>query len=120
MTSTDDSRRWRHSGSSPWPTGGTPSAGSSPVSSPWVSSPTASTSRGEVHALELPVLEEAAPYKGKTKSNGKSGSKKRYFEWDYTHGDIGVYDKNGKHLGSADPNGGHIYKPPVKGRKINP
>ncbi|MEV5847796.1 DNRLRE domain-containing protein [Streptomyces sp. NPDC051985] len=67
-----------------------------------------------------PYWKKLTPYKGKTKSNGKSGSKKRYFEWDYTHGDIEVYDKNGKHLGSADPNGGHIYKPPVKGRKINP
>ncbi|WP_327112799.1 colicin E3/pyocin S6 family cytotoxin [Streptomyces sp. NBC_01341] len=67
-----------------------------------------------------PYWKKLTPHKGKTKSNGKSGSKKRYFEWDYTHGDIEVYDKNGKHLGSADPNGGHIYKPPVKGRKIKP
>lgn len=47
-------------------------------------------------------------------------SNKRYFEWDYTHGDIEVYDENGKHLGRADPNGGHICKPPVKGRKNTP
>ncbi|MFK0288449.1 DNRLRE domain-containing protein [Streptomyces sp. NPDC090499] len=65
-----------------------------------------------------PYWGKLKPYKGKTKSNGKSGSKKRYFEWDYTHGDIEVYDKNGNHLGSADPEDGHIYKPPVKGRKI--
>jgi RHS repeat-associated protein len=58
------------------------------------------------------------PYKGKTRTNGKRGSKKRYFEWDYTHGDIEVYDHNGHHLGSADPEDGHIYKPAVKGRKI--
>ncbi|MFI0193028.1 DNRLRE domain-containing protein [Streptomyces sp. NPDC017086] len=58
------------------------------------------------------------PYKGKTKTNGKTGKSRRYYEWDYTHGDIEVYDSKGNHLGSADPEGGHIYKPKVKGRKI--
>ncbi|MER5844923.1 DNRLRE domain-containing protein [Streptomyces prasinus] len=59
-------------------------------------------------------------HKGKTKTNGKTGKNKRYYEWDYTHGDVEVYDSKGNHLGSADPMGGKIYKPGVKGRKIRP
>ncbi|GAA3368519.1 hypothetical protein GCM10020367_07190 [Streptomyces sannanensis] len=57
-------------------------------------------------------------HKGKTKTNGKTGKNKRYYEWDYTHGDVEVYDSKGNHLGSADPMGGKIYKPRVNGRKI--
>jgi hypothetical protein len=49
-----------------------------------------------------------------------SGSQKRYYEWDYTHNDIEVYDKNGKHLGSMDPTTGEMYKPAVDGRSIKP
>ncbi|MEG0856827.1 MAG: colicin E3/pyocin S6 family cytotoxin [Terrisporobacter sp.] len=56
-------------------------------------------------------------YRGKTKSSGK-GKKRRFYEWDNTHNDIEVYDKNGKHLGSMDPNTGEMYKPAVKGREI--
>ncbi|MFE3965371.1 RHS repeat-associated core domain-containing protein, partial [Streptomyces cyaneofuscatus] len=59
-------------------------------------------------------------HKGKTKTNGKTGKNKRYYEWDYTHGDVEVYDSKGNHLGSADPMGGKIYKPRVNGRKIRP
>ncbi|WP_332650089.1 colicin E3/pyocin S6 family cytotoxin [Lysinibacillus sp. 54212] len=58
-------------------------------------------------------------YRGVTKTNGLSGSKKRYYEWDNTHHDIEVYDKNGKHLGSMDPFDGEMYKPPVPGRNID-
>lgn len=47
-----------------------------------------------------------------------SGSKQRYYEWDHTHNDIEVYDKNGRHLGSMDPTTGELYKPPVNGRRL--
>jgi hypothetical protein len=57
-------------------------------------------------------------FRGKTKTNGLSGSARRYFEWDYTHGDVEVYDSMGRHLGSADPETGLMTKPPVPGRKI--
>ena len=40
------------------------------------------------------------------------------YEWDHAHNDIEVYDSNGKHLGSMDPITGEMYKPAVKGRKI--
>lgn len=65
------------------------------------------------------VWKDFKPYKGKTKTNGQTGKKKRFYEWDYTHQDIEVYDSNGKHLGSIDPFDGELYKEPVKGRTIN-
>jgi len=65
------------------------------------------------------IWKKLKPYRGKTKTNGLSGSKKRFYEWDYTHNDIEVYDKNGNHLGSMHPVTGNIYKKAVHGRKIN-
>ena len=59
------------------------------------------------------------PWRGKTKTNGKTGKDRRYYEWDHTHKDWEVYDKRGKHIGSARPDTGEIYKPPVKGREID-
>ena len=41
-----------------------------------------------------------------------------YYDWDWTHNDIEVYDRNGKHLGSMDPVTGIIYKDAVKGRTL--
>jgi hypothetical protein len=51
------------------------------------------------------------------KSSG-SGSKKQYYDWDYTHNDIEVYNSKGRHLGSMDPMTGEMYKLPVPGRTI--
>jgi RHS repeat-associated protein len=59
------------------------------------------------------------PYRGKTKTNGKPGKQRRFYEWDHTHGDVEVYDSKGGHLGSVDGNSGDNTKPPVDGRKIN-
>ena len=58
--------------------------------------------------------------KGSDRNTSGIGRDKKYYEWDYTHNDIEVYDRNGKHLGSMDPNTGKMYKPPVTGRKIKP
>ena len=52
------------------------------------------------------------------KTSGK-GKNKQYYEWDNTHHDIEVYDRNGKHLGSMDPMSGEMYKPAVPGRTID-
>ena len=41
-------------------------------------------------------------------------------EWDSQHGDVEVYDKTGKHKGSARPTDPSLYKPKVKGRIIDP
>jgi RHS repeat-associated protein len=56
--------------------------------------------------------------KGGRRTTG-SGRKQRHYEWDHTHGDIEVYDSNGRHLGSAHPDTGELYKPEVAGRKID-
>jgi len=60
---------------------------------------------------ESKVWKELKPYKGKTKTNGLSGNKQEFYQWDYTHNDIEVYDRNGDHLGSMDPKTGKMYKP---------
>lgn len=52
----------------------------------------------------------------KTSGDGKG---KRFYEWDYLHGEIEMYDSKGKHLGVLDPNTGAVYKPAVPGRKID-
>lgn len=44
---------------------------------------------------------------------------KRLYTWDSLHGEIEVFNKRGKHLGSADPITGLTIKPPVKGRSLN-
>jgi hypothetical protein len=59
------------------------------------------------------------PSHGKTKTNEEKGKKKRFYEKDRTHGDLEVYDRRGRHLGSADPNTGEMTKPPVPGRRID-
>lgn len=72
-----------------------------------------------VHKSESKIWKEFQHYKGKTKTNGLSGNKKEYYQWDHTHNDIEVYDSNMRHLGSKDPQSGKIIKGPVTGRKIN-
>jgi len=51
--------------------------------------------------------------------NGVRTDGKQFYEWDYTHNDIEVYNKRGEHVGSMDPVSGEIYKPGVPGRKLN-
>ena len=53
------------------------------------------------------------------KTNGLGGSAKRFFQWDYTHGDVEVYNGQGQHLGSADPETGTMTKPAVPGRRLS-
>jgi hypothetical protein len=66
---------------------------------------------------QSPVWKSFEPHRGDIKKSG-SGRNTRYYKWDHTHGDIEVYDRNGDHLGSADPVTGEIYKPAVPGRNI--
>ncbi|MNF86604.1 Cytotoxic [compost metagenome] len=42
-----------------------------------------------------------------------------YYTWDSLHGELEVFNKNGRHLGAACPQTGILIKPPVKGRRIN-
>lgn len=58
----------------------------------------------------------------KVKNNQKiwfSSDDKRLYTWDYTHGDVEVFDSRGNHLGSADAISGSKTKRAVKGRKID-
>jgi RHS repeat-associated protein len=58
-------------------------------------------------------------YREGIRTNGQHGKDRQYYDWDYTHGDIEVYDRIGNHLGSMDPNTGQIYKPAVPGRVLS-
>lgn len=64
------------------------------------------------------VWKSFKPYRGNIKTNGERGSKRRFYQWDYSHGDIEVYDGDGWHLGSMDPESKKMTKPPVKGRQL--
>ncbi|QLQ14270.1 MAG: hypothetical protein HZY74_08965 [Brevundimonas sp.] len=56
-----------------------------------------------------------------TRTNGLSGRQRRYYQYDRRHGgEVEVYDRNGRHLGAADPHTGEMIKGPVKGRRIRP
>ncbi len=67
---------------------------------------------------ESPICKELKPYRKDIKTNGLSGNKERYYQWDYTHNDIEVYNGKGVHLGSMDPVSGEIYKDKVEDRDI--
>jgi hypothetical protein len=45
--------------------------------------------------------------------------RKRLYTWDHLHGEIEVFTYKGFHLGAADAITGILFKPAVKGRKIN-
>ncbi len=66
---------------------------------------------------ESPMWQKLKPYRESIRASGQ-GKGRRYYEWDYTHEDIEVYDSKGRHLGSLDPITGELYKPPVPGRTI--
>lgn len=49
----------------------------------------------------------------------RSKDNERYYTWDSLHGEIEVFNKRGRHLGSLDAISGKTIKDAVKGRKIN-
>jgi Cytotoxic len=68
---------------------------------------------------ESAVWSQLSTYRGSIRSSGTSGRKREYYEWDHTHGDIEVFDRLGRHLGSMHPQTGVMHKPPVPGRTLN-
>lgn len=56
---------------------------------------------------------QRVPNKGRARWKTRDG---RVLEWDSQHGDVEVYNRQGKHQGSADPNTGQMIKDPVPGR----
>lgn len=69
---------------------------------------------------ESPQWNKLKRHKGSIRTNGKSGKRAEYYEWDATHNDIEIYGPapGYKHLGSMDPITGREYKPAVKGRNL--
>jgi RHS repeat-associated protein len=80
--------------------------------------PSAADTPADAAQTKNPSWRDLKSFRGKTRTNGETGKNKRYYEKDYTHGDVEVYDSTGKHLGSMDPDTGEMTKPPVPGRKI--
>ena len=72
----------------------------------------------KIYKSQSPVWKNFENYRQGLRTNGLSGSKKRYYEWDNTHNDIEVYDHKGNHLGSMDPTTGEMYKDAVPSRNI--
>jgi len=75
------------------------------------------SSKTPVSKQNSPIWNNLQNYKNGIKQSG-SGSNKKYYEWDHTHSDIEVYNKNGVHLGSMNSATGEMYKPAVSGRNI--
>jgi hypothetical protein len=71
-----------------------------------------------VAPAESYIWGEMRPHRGTVRSNGQGGRRRRYYEWDHTHGEIEVYDSRGDHVGAIDSVTGEWVKPPRKGRDI--
>ncbi len=67
---------------------------------------------------ESEVWKKLDSVKGMDRKTSGSGKSKKFYEWDYTHNDIEVYNYKGQHIGSMNPLTGKMYKSPVKGRVI--
>ncbi|TWB48962.1 polymorphic toxin-type HINT domain-containing protein [Nitrospirillum viridazoti] len=63
---------------------------------------------------ESPIWQGLRNWRGKTRTDGS-----RYYEWDYTHDNIEVYNNRGTHIGVMDPVSGEMIGDPVIGRTIN-
>lgn len=69
---------------------------------------------------QSPAWQGLKAHRGKTKTNGAQGKKREYYEWDYTHNNIEVYNRRGHHSGVMDPMSGAIDRlAAVAGRRIN-
>ncbi len=76
----------------------------------------AMSNKDVLQPAQSPVWNSFEEYRGKVKRNKKGD---QYYQWDYTHGDIEVYNKRGEHLGCIDGKTGEKTKPAVKGRTID-
>lgn len=48
-----------------------------------------------------------------------SKNRSKLYTWDWTHGEIEVFNRRGRHLGVLDAANGVLIKPAVPGRKID-
>ena len=56
-------------------------------------------------------------FSGERRWRSKDGN--RLYTWDSLHGEVEVFNKRGRHLGTIDPVHGNLIKPAVKGRTID-
>jgi hypothetical protein len=74
----------------------------------------------------LEAFSDAKLVKSKTSISNGNGKRKRWecskyiYEWDYQHGTVEKYSKNGKHLGEYHPLTGKKLKPADPRRTIEP
>lgn len=75
----------------------------------------------------LPGFPDARPVNGRTPKRNGGGIRRRWelsdgkiLEWDYQHGSVEMYSRNGKkHLGEFDPTTGLQLKGPIKNRSVH-
>jgi len=73
---------------------------------------------GGTAAANAGAWRNLTPYRGGIKTNGESGANRRYYTYDRLHGEIEVFDRNGRHLGAMNAQTGAMTKPPVPGRRL--
>jgi hypothetical protein len=57
------------------------------------------------------IWKQFKPYRGKIKTNGLSGKDRRYYEWDYLHNEIEMYNQDGDPIDAIDPRtGARLFK----------
>ena len=68
-----------------------------------------------IHPSQSPVWQAAERYQGRVRRDAQG----HRLIWDYTHHDIEVFSPTGRHLGSAHPITGEMYKPPKPGHHLD-
>ncbi len=72
-----------------------------------------------VNKAESKVWKELKHYRGKTKTNGLRGKDQKFYEWDYLHNEIELYDRNGNPIDAIDPQSGErLFKDVSKHKKL--
>lgn len=69
---------------------------------------------------QSPFWKSLKPFREDIKTNGKSGSKCLYYQWDYTHQEIEMYDHLGYPIDALNPvNGKRLFKDVSRHRPLN-
>jgi hypothetical protein len=77
-----------------------------------------------VHSTPLPELQASQEFGNRcartkeSRTNGLSGKARQFYQWDYIHRDIELYNSKGRHLGTIDPTTGEFTEQPVRERSI--
>ena len=69
---------------------------------------------------QSPIWKSLKPYRDNIKTNGLSGSKCLYFQWDYTHQEIEMYNHRGRPVDALDPiTGERLFKEVSRHRPLD-